>query len=351
MFSRFFSRSAPIAEVGLEGGGTVARWLAGGATAIAVVIFALSLYWEVDRPIFGARRFDVREVAVKRAGDGAGKLATGYMTTSTLIEVASFLLDKPGGFLANDVTPPGILMDNTPNWEFGVVVQLRDLTRVLRNDFSRSQSQSTEDPDLQLADPSFHNDSEAWLFPSFEGQVNTGIDGLQRYLARLQASGEGDARFFARADNLAEYLTMVARRLGDHSQRLSASVGQVRIDTRIPTAPVIEAPAEGAATLDQTPWLEIDDVFYEARGATWALLHFLRAIENDFEGVLERKNALVSMRQIIRALEQTQAPLYSPMVLNGTGFALFANHSLVMASYISGANAAAIDLIRLLQQG
>jgi len=38
-------------------------------------------------------------------------------------------------------------------------------------------------------------------------------------------------------------------------------------------------------------------------------------------------------------------------ILNGSGFALFANHSLVMASYIARANAALIDLRNLLQQG
>ena len=39
------------------------------------------------------------------------------------------------------------------------------------------------------------------------------------------------------------------------------------------------------------------------------------------------------------------------MILNGAGFGIFANHSLVMANYLSRANAAVIDLRRLLQQG
>jgi hypothetical protein len=39
------------------------------------------------------------------------------------------------------------------------------------------------------------------------------------------------------------------------------------------------------------------------------------------------------------------------MILNGDGFGLLANHSLVMANYISRANAALIDLNELLQQG
>jgi hypothetical protein len=92
-------------------------------------------------------------------------------------------------------------------------------------------------------------------------------------------------------------------------------------------------------------------VFYEARGASWALIQLFRAVEIDFKSVLEKKNALVSLRQIIRELEATQETLWSPMVMNGSGFGLVANHSLVMASYIARANAAIIDLRGLLTQG
>ena len=60
---------------------------------------------------------------------------------------------------------------------------------------------------------------------------------------------------------------------------------------------------------------------------------------------------MVSLRQIVRELESTQENVASPMILNGSGFGLFANHSLVMANYISRANAAIIDLRRLLEQG
>lgn len=101
----------------------------------------------------------------------------------------------------------------------------------------------------------------------------------------------------------------------------------------------------------KTPWLEIDDIFYEARGSCWALIHIMHAIEYDMRDVLKKKNALVSLRQIIRELEATQEFVWSPMVLNGTGFGFLANHSLVMASYISRANAAVIDLRNLLEQG
>ncbi|MFN3237753.1 MAG: DUF2333 family protein, partial [Pseudomonadales bacterium] len=53
----------------------------------------------------------------------------------------------------------------------------------------------------------------------------------------------------------------------------------------------------------------------------------------------------------IRELEPTQDTLWSPVILNGSGMGIVANHSLVMGSHISRANAALIDLRRLLQEG
>jgi hypothetical protein len=67
--------------------------------------------------------------------------------------------------------------------------------------------------------------------------------------------------------------------------------------------------------------------------------------------VLEDKNAEVSMQQIIRDLEQATVRKWSPIVLNGHGFGMLSNHSLVLASYMARANAAVLDLRVLLQRG
>ena len=60
---------------------------------------------------------------------------------------------------------------------------------------------------------------------------------------------------------------------------------------------------------------------------------------------------VVSLKQVIRELEESQKPVNSPMILNGSPFGFFANHSLVMANYVSRANAAIIDLKSLLDRG
>ncbi len=141
-------------------------------------------------------------------------------------------------------------------------------------------------------------------------------------------------------------------RLGSLSQRLSASVGKRRLNTDLAGDAAAQQSTETPKEMEvKTPWTQIDNVFYESRGSAWALLHFLKAVEVDFAEVLKNKNALVSLQQIIRELEATQQTVYSPMILNGGGFGFLANHSLVMASYISRANAAIIDLRELLSQG
>ena len=63
-------------------------------------------------------------------------LVTGVATTSTLIRIVDTVLAKPGGYLANDLIPPGVWTDNMPNWEFGVLVQVRDLSKAMREAFS-----------------------------------------------------------------------------------------------------------------------------------------------------------------------------------------------------------------------
>lgn len=300
------------------------------------------------------KAFSVRDALALQSAQAvnAGRPLTGVATTTTLIRVSSTLLEKTGGFISNDIAPPGVWMDNIPNWEYGVLIQTRDLSKAMREAFSRSQSQSTEDSELALAESRFNFDSNSWAVPASESEYKEGIKFLNGYLQRLTDADLHNAQFYARADNLRYWLSTVETRLGSLSQRLSASVGQRRLNTDLAGEERAKrSTAAPAEIVIKTPWSEIDDVFYEARGSAWALLHFLKAIEVDFADTLEKKNARVSLQQIIRELEATQEVVYSPMILNGSGFGLLANHSLVMASYISRANAAIIDLRELLSQG
>ncbi len=324
--------------------------LVGGILSSLVVVYFLVVsfflfYWSEEPAIF-----NVQEVAAQDAHKESASDITGYTYTTALIHIGDTLLYKRGGYLSNDITPPGVFMDNIPNWEFGALVMLRDGTSALRNYFSRSQSQSIENPDLAIADPKFNYDNNSWLFT--EREYRKAIAALKRYRDGLAKQQDAKTQFYARADNLAQYLTVVSQRLGSLSQRLSASVGQLRVNTDLAgDSAARQSTATSNTVTVKTPWLKIDDIFYEARGSTWALYHILSAINVDFDSVLRKKNAKPSVEQIISELREAQGPTFSPMVLNGKGFGITANYSLTMANYISRVNAAIIDLRALLQNG
>ena len=325
-----------------------ARTVWAACLGLLLLLWASMMFWLDHEPAL----FDPVASSASHAQAHGHEVVTGYTTTATLIDTVDVLLNKRGGYLSNDIMPPWVFLDNVPYWEFGVLSQVRVLTRALRNDFSRSQTQSTEETDLAVADPLFHYDNDRWFPPDTEGRYRKANAALEAYLTKLSSPEQPAAQFYARADNLADWLAVVEKRLGSLSQRLSASVGQTRLNTDLSGDSSARQSTSAPGEVEvKTPWTEVDDVFYEARGTAWALVMILRAMQTDFDDVLKKKNAQVSFRQIIRELESSLGPLQAPMVLNGSQFGLFANHSLIMANYISRANAAIIDLRNLLQQG
>ncbi|MGC8120579.1 DUF2333 family protein [Marinobacter sp. VGCF2001] len=329
------------------GSGVIGKFVAVMLVVYLLVALVLGAYWSSE-----PETFSVREHTRTLASTMDREPVAGFATTATMIRLAETLLDKPGGYISNDIFPPGLWLDNMPNWEYGALVQLRDLSRAMRKDISRSQSQSAEDPDLTIAEPQFHFDSGSWAIPSTENEYRRGINALKRYLNRLSDPGQADAQFFARADNLNNWLADLETRLGSLSRTLSESVGKASVSDAVANLDPADPLAEETGGEDvKTSWTKIDDVFYEARGSAWALLHIFRAVEVDFRKVLQDKNAMASVKQIIIELEGAQASMWSPVILNGSGFGLLANHSLTMAAYLSRANAAISDMRDLLSRG
>lgn len=322
---------------------------------IGVVLFVLVVlggWWGMEPGLFNVEEEAVKRYADEKLTEGDSKdLPIGYMYTNTLAHMAEVLMHKSGGYITNDVAPPGLLLDNIKNWEYGALIMLRDGSTALRNHFARDQSQSAEDPDLSVAEPYFYYERNSWALPSTESEYQKGIDSLHAYMARLKyPKGQANrGQFYSRADNLWQYTEVVIKRLGGLSTRLSASSGRNALfaltDAKMIMLDQSKVPVE------QTPWLEIDDVFYEARGASWGLLHILKAIKHDFAAILEDKRAMRTVDTMIYAMENALTPILSPMILSGDGFGLFANYSLSMANYIARANAAALDLRDIMNRG
>ena len=141
---------------------------------VLLFVLILGIYWSRTPKVFWVNEFVEAERSV-----------VGYSTADTLIRVAETLVEKPGGYLTNDKMPPGLYLDNMPNWEKGVLTQVKDLSRVFRNDYSRSQSQSKEDPDLVIATEKFFSEADSWMFPPTERRFKEGIEAVARYLEIL----------------------------------------------------------------------------------------------------------------------------------------------------------------------
>lgn len=307
-------------------------WVGGVLLFLLLFLFALGWYW--------SREPDLFPVQASAAGQPAA--VPGYTLAMTTAHVAETLLDKNGGYLRNDMLPPGVFLDNMPSWELGVVQQLRDITRSLHRDMSLSHALYVEDRDLALAEPQFNFDPDSWILPSTESEYRRGIEDLQHYADHLALNDGKSAQFYPQPGYLAHWLSDVDVTLGRLSTRLNASLPDYGL--------AVQGEGQRVVPLqERTGWTGIDDVFYEARGSSWALIHLLKAVEIDFGPELRQRNALLSLRAAIHELEATQQTVWSPVILNGSGFGLFANHSLVMANYLSRAQTDLKDVQALMR--
>ncbi|MFG6136750.1 DUF2333 family protein [Halomonas sp. B23F22_10] len=243
--------------------------------------------------------------------------ASGTATVDGLSTLVATLLDKPGGYLRNDLAPPGLWLDNMPAWELGVLDQARWMSQSLPTIAGSDASA------LDAARTALEGDADDWFYPSTEHRLEQARAALDGY---RQAVAGGQVDFAADAQGLAAWLNGVARGLDDMGRRLSASVGS-------PEALAgLDLDTEGLPT--ETPWYRLDSVFFEARGQAWALHRLLEAVRRDQAERIEAAGLAMRWEALLAELELSQRRLWSPVILNGSGFGLFANHSLVMAHHV-----------------
>lgn len=292
-----------------------------------VVCLGLGIWWSRT-----PGSFDVEQAVAEQRGAASGSpAARGAVTTAGLMTLVETLLEKPGGYLRNDVAPPGLWLDNMPAWELGVLTQARRLSRSL------PAMEHSSAPVLEGVQERLMGDSRDWLYPSTEKRLEQALEELGDYLASLGEGGE--AAFSDQGQGLAGWLKAITGSLDDLGLRLSASIGS-RDELRD-----LDIDAEALPT--RTPWYRVDEVFFEARGQAWALMHLLEAVQRDQADVLASAGVTEHWEQLVAELQRSQRRLWSPLVLNGSGFGIFANHSLVLANHMVRAR----DLARQVTEG
>lgn len=316
--SKFFLRAVELRERSGLGEGRTAFSLL--VFAFVMIQFSMGWYWGREVPGFEV----TPEISATSGMDG--------LMVSSLVRIGSRLTDKPGGYLSNDLMPPGVLLDNVPAWEKGVLDQARGLVHVMY----KGGGPNAVDIDLAEAEAGLAVQNEAWAMPSAEGEIMRATQALKHYGQSRGAHPSLDAT------QLQGWLKVSSERLEYISAKLNAALPAYAAGS----AGVLP---EGLNQLPGTSWWHIDDVLYEARGSAWALLHLLKAAEIEFEPLLTSRHADLSLRAAIHELEAAQQPIWSPLVLNGSGFGLFANHSLIMANYLGRARAGLEDVQLLLR--
>ena len=228
--------AAPSSSISPNAPATAKRWLLRLVLAVLAVLFTVNLVlmWVWSRE---PKPFEMSEVTAQYAAVAGREAVTGVAVVGTLIRLNEGQWNKAGGYISNDIAPPGVFLDNISNFEFGVLQQLRDLASSLRNDFSRSQSQSIADKNLENAQPLLMYSNDRWVVPTTEGKYREANAEFKAYLVRLTDPNQPSAQFYARADNLEAYLRLVEKQLGSLSQRLSASVTHTRHDTDLANDP------------------------------------------------------------------------------------------------------------------
>lgn len=296
--------------------GWIWKPLAGLAILVIVVMAGLAVWWSL-----APSRFDVNAATLERR-EAASADAKGAMTVATLAEVVDTLLDKPGGYLRDDILPPGLLMDNMPSWEAGVLSQARLLSAALpKLDAQAGESVAQVNELLQ-------GDDSQWFGTSTGKRLADASTQLDTYLT--QFSAQGGSSFDSAG--LKPWLESVRDELQRITLRLSASVEDIDSLKEMGISVADDVPQDADVS-----WYHVDKDFHQARGQAWALILLLEAVYRDEQGVIAAAGLDNNWQRLLAELERTQRQLWSPVVLRGSGFGIFANYPLTMAHQLSRA--------------
>jgi hypothetical protein len=205
---------------------------------------------------------------------------------SQAVAVAADLIDREINthrWVANDpFFMPGSLLDNTPEYQQGIVTAVSRFALELADQIARTRGSSQVDPDLDRAAGLLRYPGTIWIFDfrtswaptaSSEQQYRQAMAALRSYNQRLS---RGQAVFEARADNLLGTLDRFAADLGSQSAAIERSLA-----------------ASGFG-----PDFTADNLFYANKGRLYAYFLLMRAMEADFANVIRE-------RQLSGAWDQT----------------------------------------------
>lgn len=279
-----------------------------------------------------------------------GRITLGPIDTSVkgaaFIKTNQILIEQMyENWLPNDIFWPTVLLDNMPNFQIGTLEVVRYNIRVLRDNLTRMRTTDKLDLYAEAAFTALSNDPYKWWFPSAESKWKLAEKSLGSFYKALLA---GKSNFYPRADNLVELLNQYASLMGGVNTRLINAPHD--LDSVLTLDAETEKGAQGGKMVKtDIPWYRVDDNFYYAQGAAYALYESFKAIRIDFISVLKDKN---SVKLVDKILENLYRCHFEPLIVfNGDPGSIFANHSLNLSGVFNDARQKISSLIVALRQG
>ena len=196
---------------------------------------------------------------------------------------------------------PGVLLDNMPNYQTGLVAAVQRFGVSVRDRLARARGSSQADADLTRAMGLLAYPGNVWVWnpanswaptATSESQYRQAVQALRSYNLRLAA---GETALELRADNLLDTLDAMASDLGS----TSAASFQA-IDT------------------SNNRWFDFsaDDLFYTNKGQLYAYYILLRELGVDYADVIRERGAGSNWTEMLQSF-QLAATVQPWIVVNG----------------------------------
>jgi hypothetical protein len=275
--------------------------------ALALLVIAILLGLGAPLVLHVTQRgHDILPFAVDAAYPEGRTFVRGEVFASTLAALVEHELGGATGWRPNDVVlwGPALWADNNANRQMGILVAVRESTRVLKDHLTKV-SATEYDPNLVAADTAFRNDLERLMLPSAESKLREGVRALRAYVDGLRGDPPRSKPITGRNMELIRLFQAWGDLLGDAHASLFKE-----------TEP------------DGTPIAitRTDDYFYHAHGVAHALAHLARAVRREYADDLAARPAL---RQLLTEAADAlaHAAASKPLiVLDGGAAGLLANH-------------------------
>jgi hypothetical protein len=252
------------------------------------------------------RSHDVLPFSVAAAYPQGKPFVRGEVFASTIVALVEHELDGATGWRPNDffLWGPALWADNNANRQLGIILAVRESTRVLKDHLTKVSS-TEYDPNLVEADTAFRNDMERLWLPSAESKLREGVRALRAYVAGLHTEPPRSKPITERNVELIRLMQAWGDLLGDAHANL------------FKTTEADGSPVEMTRT---------DDYYYHAQGVAHALHHLTLAVRREYADDLVNRPELARLLDEVADSLGTAALAKPLVVLDGGPTSLFANH-------------------------